>query len=90
MLWNGPAASQCQASHNVALSLDLDLVGVEFSALPYEYETALTKVPADHRRVLVVANSRPLFRDRCSLAKVALNARAASMFAWREWWTPVA
>jgi putative ABC transport system substrate-binding protein len=85
MFWDGPSASQWQASQKLAPSLGLDLAGVEFTATPYDYDAALAKAPADHRRVLVVCNSPVLFRDRIPLAQFALRNHMASIFAWREW-----
>jgi ABC-type uncharacterized transport system substrate-binding protein len=85
MFWDRPSAPQWEASRKTASNLGFDLAGAEFTSLPYDYEAALAKVPADHRRVLAVGNSPIFFNDRTSLAEFALRNRMASMFAWREW-----
>jgi putative ABC transport system substrate-binding protein len=85
MFWDGPSAPQWRASQKMAPSLGLTLAGIEFTTSPYDYDAALAKAPADHRRVLIVGNSPTLFNDRTPLADVALRHRMASVFAWREW-----
>ena len=73
-------------AQNAAPTLGLRLAGVEFREQPYDYERALTQLPLEHRRVLMVLAS-PVFNvpDRARLTEFALRHRMASIFSLRQY-----
>ena len=83
--WDWSSAHQWRAIEKAAPALGLDLIGVELTERPYDYDRALDKVPADHRRFLIVANSPNFYNDRARLAAFTLARRLPAIFAWRDW-----
>jgi putative tryptophan/tyrosine transport system substrate-binding protein len=85
VFWDTISADQWRAAENEAPRLGLQLFGSELTEQPYDYEKALAKAPPDYRPWLFVMTSPFLFRDRSRLAEFAVQHRAASVFAFRDW-----
>ena len=85
MFWDSPSEYQWKSTSNVAAEFGLRLAGVELREQPYDYESALAKVPPDHRSTLIMPTSAVFYRDRNRLADFALRHQIASMFVLREW-----
>ncbi len=85
MFWDKWSADQWEAARSTAAMLGLRLSGIELREEPYNYEAALGQAPPEHRGMLIVPTSPPLFRDRARLADFALRHRILSMFVFREW-----
>jgi putative ABC transport system substrate-binding protein len=62
----------------------LELRGAEFRERPYDYDRALSEMPADHRGGLAVLTSPFFFEDRDRLAEFTLRYRLPSIFPMRE------
>ena len=86
MLWDEASRDQVQATSEIAPRLGFQLATRELSARPYDYPAALSALPADGR-VLLVPNSPTFFFDREALARLALERRVPTIFAWRDWVT---
>ena len=85
MFWDSPSEHQWRATSSVAAAFGLQLVGVELRQQPYDYESALTQAPPNHRRTLIMPTSAVFYRDRQRLADFALKHEIASLFVLREW-----
>jgi putative tryptophan/tyrosine transport system substrate-binding protein len=85
MFWDKLSADQWEAAQSTAITLGLQLFGIELRESPYDYEAALDQAPLDHRGMLIVPTSPFFFRDRARLADFALRHRILSMFVFREW-----
>ena len=85
VFWDAQSAHQWRAAQEVSSSLGLEVAGIELAAQPYDYDAALARAPADHRRMVGVCNSARFFSDRVRLAEFALRNGAATIFAFREW-----
>jgi len=85
VFWDWISADQFRAAERAAPELGLQLFGSELHEQPYDYEKALAQAPSDYRGWLFVMTSPFLFRDRARLAEFALQHRAATVFAFREW-----
>lgn len=85
MLWDEASADQRQATAAVSGRLGFDLFAVELGTRPYDYQAAVTKIPADHRRMLFVPNSPVFYFDREALGRLTLERRLPAIFAWRDW-----
>lgn len=86
MLWDEASRDQYQATAEIAPRLGFTLATHELSTRPYDYPAALARLPADGR-VLLVPNSPAFFFDREAIARVALERRLPTIFAWRDWVT---
>src|SRR6266540_3340054 len=71
MFWDKWSADQWEAARSTAAMLGLRLSGIELREEPYNYEAALGQAPPEHRGMLIVPTSPPLFRDRARLADFA-------------------
>jgi len=85
MFWDKVSADQWEAARSTAVTLGLQLSGIELREWPYDYEAALNRAPLDHRGTLIVPTSPSFFRDRARLADFTLRHRILSMFVFREW-----
>jgi putative ABC transport system substrate-binding protein len=85
MFWDKVSADQWEAARSTAVTLGLQLSGIELRESPYDYEAALDQAPLAHRGTLIVATSPTFFRDRARLADFTLRHRILSMFVFREW-----
>ena len=62
----------------------MELAGIELRDEPYDYERALSMVPADHRGAMIAMSSPIFFNDRKRLTEVTLRRRLPAMFPQRE------
>jgi putative ABC transport system substrate-binding protein len=85
VFWDWISADQWRAAENAAPRLGLQLFGSNLGEQPYDYEKALARAPPDCRGWIFVMTSPLVFNDRARLAEVALQHRAASVFAFRQW-----
>jgi putative ABC transport system substrate-binding protein len=85
MFWDSFSEDQWNATNSSAGAFGLQLAGVELREQPYNYESALTRAPPDHRGALIVPVSPAFYRDRQRLADFALRHKIPSMFGLREW-----
>jgi putative ABC transport system substrate-binding protein len=74
-LWDRASAGQWQAAQTTAMILELKLAGIELRDEPYDYERALSMVPADHRGAMIAMSSPIFFNDRKRLTEVTLRRR---------------
>ena len=85
MFWDRSSEDQWKATQAAAGSFGLQLIGVELTEPPYDYDAALAKAAPEHRSVLIMPTSAVFYRDRERLAEFALRHRIASIFVLREW-----
>jgi putative ABC transport system substrate-binding protein len=85
VFWDSWSEAQWEATRSAATEFGLRLADVELRDRPYDYESALAKVPPDCRSVAIFPNSPVFFRDRERLAEFALRHKIATMFGLREW-----
>jgi putative ABC transport system substrate-binding protein len=85
VFWDSPSADQWQSLSNAGQNLGTRLFAVEMHDPPYNYEAAWERVPAEHRRMLIVPTSPIFFRDRQQIADFTVERRIPAMFAFREW-----
>jgi ABC-type uncharacterized transport system substrate-binding protein len=78
------SAPQWSVVQKASESLGLDIADVEIDDQPYDYERALTRVPARYRNALFIPASPIFYYDRVRLAQFALQNRMLSTFAFRE------
>jgi len=86
VFWDRLSADQWQATQAAAATLGLRVLGVEFSASPYDYERAFAEVaPAFRDGLLVLASPIFALPKRERLPDFALRQRMPSMFAVLEY-----
>jgi putative ABC transport system substrate-binding protein len=86
VFWNVSSAKHWPHVKAVAAKLKLDVFGVEFKKLPYDFERGYAAVPEKYRKGLLILNS-PLFGipERRSLPDFALRHRLPVMFVFRDY-----
>ncbi len=85
VFWDTLSADQWKATRDNAAKFGLQVVGVELTNYPYDYERALSRAPAAHRGFLIVMTSPYFARDRERLVRFTTQQHIASMFVFREY-----
>jgi putative ABC transport system substrate-binding protein len=85
VFWDSGSADQFQSIKNAGQNLGVRLFAVEMLDLPYNYEAAWERVPAEFRGMLILPASGIFFRDRQRIADFTVERRIPAMFVFREW-----
>jgi len=85
MFWDSFSKDQWDATNSSAGAHGLRLAGAELREQPYNYESAWTQAPPDHRAALIVAISPTFYRDRQRLVDFTIQRKIPSVYALREW-----
>jgi len=86
VFWDGLSAKHWPHVRATAAKLKLDVFGVEFKKIPYDFERGYAAVPEKYRKGLLVLTS-PSFGipERRSLPDFALRHRLPAMFHFRDY-----
>ena len=87
LLWDEASRDQAQATLAIAPRLGFEVASVELATRPYDYAGALDRLGPGSRQPLLVPNSPTFFFDRDTLARLGLDRRLPTVFAWRDWVT---
>jgi len=86
VFWDGYSAKQWRDAPAAAANVGLDLFGVEFKKIPYDFERGFASVPAKYRGgLLVLASPNFTVPERRRLPDFALRHRLPAMFIIRNY-----
>lgn len=82
VFWDSSSADQFQSIKNAGQNLGIRLFAVEMLDLPYNYQAAWERVPAEFRGMLILPTSGIFFRDRQQIADFTVERRIPAMFVF--------
>jgi putative ABC transport system substrate-binding protein len=84
IFWDAISAGQWRAMEGAALSLGLNLHGVELRQQPYDYDEALSQAPNNYRQVVMIGMSPFFFNDRDRIGEFTARHRITTICGLRQ------